>query len=98
MRLKGVFFSMDAALALLVTMVVLAGVISVIAVVDQPQDNSLIMSRLARDVYEIKNANPSINVNWIRTSCAGENNIAVESALVYDSSSNSVVRYGVTVC
>ncbi|NYZ79844.1 hypothetical protein H0N95_01170 [Candidatus Micrarchaeota archaeon] len=95
---KGIFFSMDSAAALLITMIIVAGVISVLSVSDQPSENALALTRLARDVYEIKNANPSANVPWVKTSCVGESNVGSENALKYDASSNSVTRYVVTVC
>lgn len=97
-KMRGVFFSIDSAAALLVTMIITAGVISALVIADQPADSALALSRLARDVYEVKNANPSLDVDWVKTSCAGEANIAVENALEYDAASDSVTRYAITVC
>ncbi|MEM0372342.1 MAG: hypothetical protein QXO69_00650 [archaeon] len=95
---RGVFFSMDAAAALLVSMVFAASIVVVMSASNQPSEDAVSLTRLARDVYEIKNINPSAVIPGVRTDCAGENNVAAENALKYDAASNSVQRYVVIVC
>ena len=99
MRLKGVFFTMDAAVAVLITLLVIASIVSVLMIANQP-DESVSLSRLSRDIYEIKRVNPSASVNWIKqgVQCNSADDIGVEEAIYYNTASGSVEKYKVLVC
>lgn len=79
-------FTLDAVFALYVLLIVASTVAVVFASTTQSADSTLELSRLARDVFEVKTYSPGYTPPaWLKTDAACNNaaNVGVESAVVY---------------
>ncbi len=82
--MKGIVFSMDAAAAIAILMIVAATAVTLMENNSQ-SDRELYLYRLARDVYEVRLSNPSASLpSWLLTDCASASQIGSENAIQYD--------------
>ena len=93
-RMKGVFFTMDAAAALLIILVTTATVFSVLSVSGQSSEGMLSLYRESRDAYEISRT--SAIPATINTTCDNATLSASSINLYYDGT--DVVTKNITVC
>ena len=96
MRLKGVFFTMDAAAGLLITLIFVSTAVSMLALSDHSSENAVYMTRLARDAYDANRT--GIIPSWINMMCQNATEKYNITAIEYDSSTNNMVLKSVMVC
>ena len=98
MRMKGVFFTMDAAAALLIMLVFISTTVSMLAVSDHSSEDVIYMTRLARDAYEADRLGDI--PFWVKMNdeCRFADERSNITALEYDNSTNSIVLKSVMVC
>lgn len=83
---KGFVFTMDAVFAILLLLVMMTTVITLLEVHSKNLDGTLILSRLARDVYEMEYYESGVTLpTWVYTGseCDNSENIVSERAVVY---------------
>ena len=97
---KGIFFSMDAAMAVILALMVVAVMISTMEVSKlNSNDDVLVYSRIARDVYEIQYQDDSAIIPvWINQNCDDAGLVAVEKAYFYNRTSDQLEEVLVKVC
>jgi len=99
---KGIFASMDAVMAIILTMIVISTAFAVLELTKQ-EDNTLELSRLARDVYGVQyyEGTSIVLPAWVKTTnaeCANADEVAVDRAFVYNPATNSLERVLTQVC
>jgi hypothetical protein len=97
---KGIFASMDAVMAIILTMIVISTAFAVLELTEQ-EDNTLELSRLARDVYEVQyHETTAVLPAWVKTDaeCTNANEIATDGAFVYNTGTNSLDEVFTQVC
>ena len=94
--MKGFFFTMDAAMALLVSILVISTAITLVELSHQKSVKEL--SRQARDLYEYNYLGGTTQPSYINTDCDyAAVKVSIDS-FVYNLSSNSIQKITTTVC
>jgi len=87
---------MDAAMALLVTLLIIS---TTITLVESSHQKSLKdLSRQARDLYEYNYLGGSTQPTYIKTDCLTATSKVSIDSFIYNSSSNSIQKITTTVC
>ena len=98
---RGIFFTIDAVFALYIAMLLMTAFMVVLQTQEQTSDDLLKLSRLARDVHEIRKENPgaALPTGFSEGAACGEGK-TVGSAfiLVYNEGSNNIVVSSQTIC
>lgn len=95
---KGFFITMDAAIGLLVVILIISTSITLIE--STHQFNALQLERQARDLYDYNYSGGTAPVNWIKTSCNNALNKVSIDSFVYDNTTSpvSIKKITTTVC
>ncbi|RLG21595.1 hypothetical protein DRN74_01690 [Candidatus Micrarchaeota archaeon] len=96
--MKGLLFSVDSVLALLLLFVISSTYLVMLEVQEKNKDNVLMLSRLARDIIDIRYYQPSYSPpDWLKEENCQHNVVSLDY-FVYDSSSNKVIKKTQKVC
>jgi|GEM_PF-4674976 len=93
---KGFFITMDAAIGLLVVILIISTSITLIESTHQKSIKEL--TRQARDLYEYQYLGGATQPNWIKTDCASSSNKISIDSFIYNATSNSIEKITTTVC
>ncbi len=99
--MKGIIFSLDAVLGLILLVTFMSTFVVILQMNDSSPEDMLILTRIARDVVEIKLENPWVHENYLLPDgfsydCTGKENIG--SALYFEYNGVDLDKKTVEVC
>ena len=98
---RGIIFSIDAVFALYIALLLMTAFLAIIQTQSQTNEDLLKLSRLARDVHEIRQQNPSASVPpgfSEGATCDVADTVGSAFLLVYDETSNKVTISSQRIC
>ena len=95
MKRKGFFITMDAAMGLLVVLLVISTTVTLIELTKQK--STIELTRQARDLIDF-NYFGGANSAWIKTDCTGATNIASMNSYQYNNNTKSIDEINIEVC